>query len=107
MTFKDTENHRNCCYSIGRCCTNAFDVPVGLSCSIVCVIILAVLTQLVQVLSPAPSVSLYVSPVHCEKPAYCIWMSFGLVGRLGPRTRQLDVGADHLMGWGNFGGGCG
>jgi len=36
-----------------------------------------------------------VSPVHCGKMADWIWIRFGMVGRMGPRMRQvvgLEIG---------------
>ena len=55
-----------------------------------------------------PSViSMSFRPVYCGKTADCIWMSNGVVGRLGPRMRHVDKGGDRTTGRGNFGGGRG
>ena len=60
--------------------------------------------MLVQVLSPGPSVGLLVDcPVDCGKTFDWIWMPFGVVGRLGPRMKQVDRNGDRLTGRGNFG----
>ena len=41
--------------------------------------------------SPVPSVCPSICLVHCGKTADWIWMLFGVVGRLGPRMRQVGL----------------
>jgi len=36
-----------------------------------------------------------------------IWMRFGMIGRMGPRMRQIVGFGDRFMGGGNFRGKCG
>jgi len=45
-------------------------------------------------------------PVHCGKTADWIWMPFGLVGRLGPRMRQIVGVGDCSTPRDTFGGEC-
>jgi len=50
------------------------------------------------------SVGWSVCPVHCEKTADQIWMPFGIIGRTGPRMRQVVRFGDRSTGSGTFGG---
>ena len=62
---------------------------------------------MVQVMSPIPSVCLSVCLsvflVYCGETSDLIWMLFGLIGRLGPRMRQVDGDGNHRMRRGNMG----
>ena len=50
------------------------------------------------------SVGLSVCPVHCEKMADQIRITFGKVSRSGPEMRQIVRFVDQATGGGNFGG---